>query len=102
MKTSVKVVKPEEIVKDIKSITEQIGDEAYSMNPDQLKNALANMLDALAKQLSAEEYDEAISKMMSIREKADGIGQDWIEDPNTIELICYKSDYVIEYLLSIS
>jgi len=102
LSTTVKVVKPEEIVKDIKSFATEIDDSAYDRNARQRRNALSDMLEALEKQLTAEEYDEAISKMLSIREKADGSGQDWIIDPDAIKLICYKSDVVIEYLRSLS
>ena len=93
-----KVYKPEDIIGEIKVFSEELDDEAYNGNAEQRRNALGKMLDALEKQLTTEQYDEAISKIMSIRDKADGLGQDWIIDPEAVKLISEKSDFVVEYL----
>jgi PKD repeat protein len=94
----VKVVTAEEAVQDIDDSIQGLSDEDFKNNPQQRKKALGNMLSEVIEKIMSEDYTGAINKLDSVRSKADGVGPDWIIDPDAQFHVLMKIDDIAAYL----
>jgi len=94
----VRVVTAEEAVQDLDDYIQGLPDEAFKNNPDQRKNALGSMLSEVIEKIMYEDPTGAINKLNSIRDKADGVGPDWITDPEAQSHVLMKIDDIVAYL----
>ena len=98
------IMSAEEAIPVVDDYIQELSDDAFTKNPDQLKNALSEKLDETIGLMDAGEYQEAIDKLQNdIRAKADGHvdgtpANDWITDPEEQQEICAMIDDLIAYL----
>jgi hypothetical protein len=77
---------------------------AFAKNPDNMKNAFSNMIDALHHKIDAENYKGSIQDMQkNLRGKVDGTtggkaNNDWIVDPSVQYELSMKFDDISAYL----
>ena len=94
----VEVVTAEEAVEDIDGYIQGLPDADFKNNPDQRKKALGSMLSEVIEKIMYGDYTGAMNKLDSVRSKADGVGPDWIIDPDAQFHVLMKIDDVLAYL----
>jgi len=100
----VTVLTAEDAITVVKGYIQTCHDDEFKNNPDQKKNAFANKLDAVIKQISEGAYQEAIGKLRDdVKAKVDGpLGcgprHDWITDLGAQADLCQMIQDTIDYL----
>lgn len=98
---TITVITVEEAVQDTSDYIQSLPDSAFKGKADQTKKALGNMFSAVLDKLALGEYLGAINQLNSIRDKADGVGPDWIIDPTAQGHVCMKIDDINAYLITL-
>jgi PKD repeat protein len=100
MPMEITVATAEEAVQDTNNYIQGLPGSAFKGKADQSKKALDNMFSAILNKLTQDSYSAAINQLESIRDKADGVGPDWIIDLTAQSHICMKIDDINAYLRS--
>ena len=91
----------EELVSELRDYIVGLPNDAFSKKADNQKKSLSNQLSAVQNQISEAEYVGAINHLQAIWSKMDGIGKDWITDPEIQGILSLKFQQIIKELITL-